>query len=277
MNTYDKSNEWYEQNGYTLITPELAQTWLYHNIQNRSIRVKFVNDLIEKIQNGKWQPITLDAIGFYEDGTLANGQHRLTAISKAGVPVYAKVEFNIPKDAAITIDAGKSRSAADNIKILTGKDYYTTRISNMISLCAEGSKNKSLTPEDHYKIAQMYEDDIVFVKDLFEGSPKFLQSASTMASVFLALENGVPRDKLREFVQLLNSYVARDDYQAVVINYRNKLFQEYSQKTGKQRKNYTYEIKRCQNVIYHFCNSSIITNFLSPNNYRYPLVSFNLS
>lgn len=275
MSTYDKSNEWYEQNGYTLITPELAQTWLSHNIQNRSIRIKFVDDLIKKIQNGQWQPITLDAIGFYEDGSLANGQHRLTAISKAGVPVYAKVEFNIPKDAAITIDAGKSRSAADNIKILTGKDFYTSRISNMINLCAL-KYNKRLSPEQHYKIAKMYEDDITFIKDLFTGSPRYIQSPSIMAATFLALENGVDRDKIHEFVSLLNKAVATNDHEASVVLFRNRLMQEYLQKPGKVRHDYSWEIKRCENVIYHFVKGHSITNFIAPTNYRYDLIDFHI-
>lgn len=271
-----KTNKWYEDHGYTLITPKLASEWLTHNTQNRHIREKFVKDLINKIENDQWQPSTLDMIGFYEDGTLANGQHRLTAISRGTKSVYAKVEFNIPREAAIAIDTGKSRSAADNIRILTGKNFYTARISNMISLCASGKFNKSLTPEQHYKIAQMYEEDILFIKELFDGSPRYIQGPSIMAATFIALENGVDKDKLHEFVSLLNTPIASNDKQALVVSFRNKLMQEYSQRTGKVRHDYTWEIKRCENVIYHFVKGSAITQFISPSNYRYPLIDFGL-
>ena len=270
-----KDSKWFEENGYTRITPELASEWLTHNTQNRHIRENFVKVLMDKIENGQWQPFTLDAIGFYEDGTLANGQHRLTAISRGFTPVYAKVEFNIPKDAAIAIDTGKSRSASDNIRILTGKDFYTSRISNMISLCAL-KYNKKLSPEQHYKIAQMYEDDIIFIKDLFDGSPRYIQAPSIMAATFLALENGVERDKLHEFVSLLNKAIATNDYEASVVSFRNRLMQEYLQKTGKVRHDYSWEIKRCENVIYHFVKGHSITNFISPANYRYDLIDFHV-
>ena len=231
---------------------------------------------MNKIENDEWQPFTLDMIGFYEDGTLANGQHRLTAISRGSKSVYAKVEFNIPREAAIAIDAGKSRSAADNIRILTGKDFYTSRISNMISLCASGKFNKSLNPEQHYKIAQVYEDDIIFIKDLFDGSPRYIKGPAIMAATFLALENGVDRDKLHEFVSLLNKTIATNDYEASVVSFRNRLMQEYLQKTGKVRHDYSWEIKRCQNVIYHFVKGHSITNFISPTNYRYDLIDFHV-
>ena len=271
-----KTPKWLEEHGYTLITPELASEWLTHNTQNRHIREKFVRELMRKISAGEWQPMTLDAIGFYEDGTLANGQHRLLAISRGTTPVYAKVEFNIPKSAAIAIDTGKSRSAADNIKILTGKNFYTSKISNMINLCADGAKNKSLTPEDHYKIMQRYEDDIVFVKELFDGLPRYISSASIMASVFLALHSGVERQKLHDFVTLLGASVAKNEVDGVVILFQNKVFSEYFTKTKKQRNNYSWEIKRCENIIYHYCNGNVLNTIPSVQNYRYPLIRFDL-
>lgn len=270
-----KSPEWFEEHGFTRITPELASEWLTHNTNNRHIREKFVKSLMNKIENGQWQPFTLDAIGFYEDGTLANGQQRLTAISRGATPVYAKVEFNIPKDACIAIDTGKSRSAGDNIRILTGKDFYTSRISNMINL-SSAKFNKGLSPEQHYKIAQMYEDDIVFIKNVFDGSPRYIQSASIMAATFLALENGVNREKISEFVALLNKAIPTNDCEATVVAFRNKLMQEYLQRTSKARHDYNWEIKRCQNVIYHFVKDHAINSFVSPNNYRYHLIDFNV-
>lgn len=271
-----KTDEWFKENGYEFITPEIAQRYLIQNRQNRKIRNNFVNDLIKKIDNDQWQPFTLDAIGFYEDGTLANGQHRLTAISKSNKGVWVKVERNIPKEAVIAIDTGRNRSASDNVKILTGKDFYTSKISNMIALSAAGSNNRSLTPEQHYKIAQIYEDDIIFIKDLFDGSPRYIQGASIMTATFLALENGVDRDKLHEFVSLLNKAIATNDYEASVVSFRNRLMQECLQKTGKVRHDYSWEIKRCENVIYHFVKGHPITNFISPANYRYNLIDFHV-
>lgn len=270
-----KNAQWFKENGYEFITPESARDMLANNTQNRKIRESFVKSLVGKIESGNWQPFTLDAIGFYEDGSLANGQHRLTAISKSNVEgVWAKVERHIPKEAAIAIDTGKSRSASDNIKILTGKNFYTTRISNMVSLSAAGSNNKNLTPEHHYKIAQKYENEILFVKSLFAGCPRYIQSAQIMASVFMALFAGVDKEILQQFVSTLSKPVASSELDVYVISFRDKLFQEYYQKSSKSRRNYAYEIKRCQNVIYNYVNNTPKSKIAYPEYYRYPLIDF---
>lgn len=274
MNTV-KNDQWFKDNGYEFITPKIAQDYLSKNTQNRRIRDNFVNDLIKKINNNQWQPFTLDAIGFYEDGTLANGQHRLTAISKSNVRgVWAKVERNIPKSAAIAIDTGRNRSAADNIKILTGKDFYTSKISNMIALSAAGSNNRSLTPEQHYLIAQKFEDEITYIKNLFNGCPRYVASTSNMAAVFMAMMAGVDKNKLQEFVSLLNSPIAKTDNELYVVNFRSKLIQEYYARSGKTRHDYKYEIKRCQNTIFNFVNDNCRKQITCPDNYRYPLINF---
>lgn len=272
-NSNCKSKDWFQANGYTLITPEVATQWLTKNIRNRSIRESFVNNLVKKIKMGQWQPNTLDAIGFYEDGTLANGQHRLTAIAKAGLPVYAKVEYNVPMDAAVCIDSGKARTANDAVRIVTGETYYTPNISRMVNIVATA---KNLTHEDHLKIATRYRDQIIKIKEMFEGLPKALQTTSTMAAVFTALMDGVDEDALHQFVGLFHTPLARTEAEVTVVAFADRLKNEHASWNSRQRRDYTYEIKRCQNVIYNFVRGKSIKNFKVPENFRYPLIKFNV-
>ena len=129
---------------YTRITPELADEWLKKNTNNRPVREQFVKQLVKKIKNGEWQIETCDAIGFYADRTLANGQHRLKAISLAGVPVYACVKYNIPKEAAVCIDSGKSRTALAY--------YYTKVCDGKLRITCEGKTIPIKKPRDLYII-----------------------------------------------------------------------------------------------------------------------------
>lgn len=269
--TMNRFGKYYEEHGYTLITPEQASQWLQKNTRNRKLRESFVSELAKKIKNGQWQPHTLDAIGFFEDGTLANGQHRLSAIAKAGVPVYAKVEFNVPMDAAICIDAGKSRTASDNIKIVTGETYYTKKITKLVSVCAVAGKR--LTHEDHLIISQRYKHELTTVKDMFEGMPRYLGTSSVMGAVLLALLNGVDESTVREFVHTLTSGRALSPEGESVVAFRDRLAAEYYAK-GKYRHDYAYEIKRCQNVIYNFVHCKKVTKFVAPDTYKYPLFDF---
>lgn len=264
-----------EQLGYCLITPELANKWLTKNNRNRKLRSQFVDDLVTKIKSGQWQPNTLDSIGFFDDGTLANGQHRLTAIAKANIPVYAKVEFNIPKSVAICIDSGRSRSASDGVQIVLGKSFYTKKISSMISLVTVNGAR--LSHENHLKIAEKYEEPIIKVKSMFEGLPNYLSSTIIMASVFLALMNGVDYETLVKFVLTLGSNRAKEDIDEGILLFKDKLQYEYFNKHDKRRNDYSYGIKRCQNVIFNFARGRKMSKFPAPESYRYPLIKFDLT
>lgn len=191
------------KDGYTEVTPELAAKWLNQNTNNRRIRRSFVDELVKKIQSNQWVQNTPDHIAFYDDGTLANGQHRLTAIAEAGVPVYTKIEYNIPRDAAICIDAGKKRTFSDNVQIVLGEKFYTQQMSNMVRIIFEGGK--AFSHEQHLQLARFYKKDIMFVQKLYEGANKYLKKTDIIAATFAALQAGIDRSALISFASCYTS------------------------------------------------------------------------
>lgn len=274
MTTY--SNEYIKQKeseGYTFITPDIASKFLKQNKNNRYVRVRFVKQLASKIQNGEWQEDIPDHIAFYEDGTLANGQHRLLAISQSKVQgVFSKIDYNVPRSAAICIDTGKSRSAGDNIKILTGETFYTPKITKMITVSTVNGK--ALTHENHLHIALAYKPMITFVKDLFNNSPKWMQQTSVMAAVYLYLiSNKATTDTLRNFVEVLRSGRANTDGEETVLRFREVLQSEYFTRSSGHH-NYADEIKRAENVIDHYIQGSKLKVIRIPDKYKVPLYSY---
>lgn len=255
------------EDGYVTITPEIAQLWLSQNVANRRIREKFVTQLAKKIKEGKWQDTT-DHIGFYEDGTLANGQHRLMAISRAGIPVKAKVDYNIPKSAAICIDTGNRRSFCDNIAIVTGDSYYTSRISKMI--CGSFIDGRNLSYEDHLEISKVYEHEIKFIKELFSGGGRYFNQSYILSAAFTALLDGADVDKLADFADILISGKANLGSDQTVLRFRDKILKEYAD-MRRPRHNYAVDMKRAQNVIYAFLNDKILHQIRFVDEYRFPL------
>ena len=70
------------------VTPTMARHMLdYMKIKKRPIDWENVDRLAEKMKNGTWVPEAERGISFLHTGTLADGQHRLNAIIKAGIPV----------------------------------------------------------------------------------------------------------------------------------------------------------------------------------------------
>jgi hypothetical protein len=94
------------------ITPAQAERYLERNTNNRNIRPKHLDKLASDIVEGRWH-MNGSSIVFNGDGTLLDGQHRLSAIVKAGVPVDMVVVRGVSKAAMATIDANITRKASD--------------------------------------------------------------------------------------------------------------------------------------------------------------------
>ncbi len=94
------------------VTPEIARAWLDQNISNRKVKASHVDAMARDMVAGDWK-ITGDAIRFDVNNLLLDGQHRLLACIKAGVPFTTAVIYGLPSEVKKSIDLGVSRSAAD--------------------------------------------------------------------------------------------------------------------------------------------------------------------
>ena len=107
------------------LTPEDAQKLLAISegqIQ-RPIKITVVNRIVHAIQAGQWRT-THQAIALDADGRIVDGQHRLAAIARAGIPVQLQVARDVPRDAFDVIDTGSPRSPGDILRI-AGYDQGT--------------------------------------------------------------------------------------------------------------------------------------------------------
>lgn len=101
------------------VTPALAAEWLKSNTRNRRVMDRMVASLAEAITDGHWR-VTHQGIAFGADGSLYDGQHRLLAIVRAGIPVSVSVTRGLAVEAMDAIDTGCARRAYDVITISDG-------------------------------------------------------------------------------------------------------------------------------------------------------------
>ena len=99
------------------ISPEDAANYLKKNFSdNRKMNISNVNKWSVDMKRGRWK-LSTDCIAFDIAGRLINGQNRLTAVEKAGVPVQFLVARNFPKDSVAVLDLGKRRMMHERITI----------------------------------------------------------------------------------------------------------------------------------------------------------------
>ena len=116
------------------ITPQIAEQWLAHNVANRKLREASVAKHVEKLQSGLYQ-FNGDAIRWSTSGRIIDGQHRLTAIVRTGIPMKSVVVWGIRDEAQVTMDRGDKRSLIDHLSIM-GEDS-TKILATVLSLSVQ--------------------------------------------------------------------------------------------------------------------------------------------
>jgi len=105
------------QIGIEVVTPEQAKLWLSHNINNRNVRRHIVTKYVRELLAGNWK-LTHQGVAFNCDGSLKDGQHRLTAIAESGVSARMVVARGLQDEAVVYVDRGSKRGIHDNAKML---------------------------------------------------------------------------------------------------------------------------------------------------------------
>lgn len=95
------------------ITPKMASKYLEKNGINRPLNETHVERFVEIIKSGLWCPVSC-VFHIADNGTLLNGQHRLNAIVRSEITVYAWVCFDISETTYNAIDTEmRKRAIAD--------------------------------------------------------------------------------------------------------------------------------------------------------------------
>lgn len=97
------------------VTPALAATYLANMNNPRKLRDAVVDRYARDMAAGHWV-VGTSAISFDALGVTRDGQHRLQACIKAGVPFETVVHRGITEDAVLNMDRGLKRAWADALK-----------------------------------------------------------------------------------------------------------------------------------------------------------------
>jgi hypothetical protein len=104
-------------NYLVLITPELAKEWLdERNENNRKFKESAIIRYAREMKAGRWDPDASD-MKFARTGDLIDGQNRLAACVRAGVPFPTLLRTGLKKDTQTRVDVGMKRSVSDTFKL----------------------------------------------------------------------------------------------------------------------------------------------------------------
>lgn len=155
------------------ITPSRARDWLVEADQRggniRKIRKARVNMLADEIRRGRWR-VNGESIKFDETGTLIDGQHRLSAIVAAGVPVETAIVRGLRMSSVYTIDQHSRRTLSD---------YIRREGCSRPAICASILRTWCAAIDGHDPMSGRWPDvDIALAVDVYRrNSAPFLEAA----------------------------------------------------------------------------------------------------
>lgn len=233
-----------------LVTPAMASRWLLRNGRNRKLNRQYVAKLVADYRNGDAH-ITHQAVAFFEDGSLADGQHRLTAIVESGVAVHLIVFKGVPLRSAVAIDDGIRRHLSHSMQILSGSDVLQTRRGVAIVrvlLAMHGLASPTNDMIIHYE--RTHRAVITRGIRVSTGLGTKFSSAPLVAAYICALAAGVDESQVRRFVEVVSGDAAEGRHESGAVRLREWLIGNKIRSGGMD----VVPVYRVQNAISSFIN-----------------------
>lgn len=205
------------------ITPDIAKEYLKYNVINRPLNNSHVDFLARQMKSGEWK-MNGEAICF-EGTALVNGQHRLNAVIKAGVPVDFLVVRGVEKDSFITYDSGKNRSVSDvfniqnipNATSVSGiiQRYFSFKFGwisiasdekrgNIAGLSGNNKKkSKKELLDEYYSSPELYQNVTKIVRACVNKARLFSVSEAGGLFVFLVKDKKYPIEFVESFYRMM--------------------------------------------------------------------------
>lgn len=204
--------------GIELIGKEEALFILKNNNINRAIVRANVEFIKSEIQNNEFK-MNGATIVISENGTLLDGQHRLTAISELDVSLPLIVVRNASEEVFSTIDTGKNRSSGD---VLSSKKIkHANNLASAVKRIIEGfGSTRKIIKTGTMKISnaeifnfyelnkEKLDEYVLFCTHLYCVETKIITPAVSTAMMFLLSKEN--NQKARSFIREL--YTGNKEY-----------------------------------------------------------------
>jgi hypothetical protein len=208
------------------ITPRQASNMLENNFNNRPLNPDRVAQFRSIIEEGKWM-FTHQGIAFYEDGSVADGQHRLAAIASCGKTVSCMVTKGLSLATIHAIDCGRPRSVRDVFTFL-GRPVTSGQVAVIRMLWTEyvsvrSGLGWSNRPADTEKLL-VFADHVMPALEF--ATPASLSRGVSHASVTAAIAAAwftQDTQKLKRFTDLVRCGVGADVSECAAIKLREFL------------------------------------------------------
>ena len=186
---------------WEMITPVLAQKYLSQNAsENRAKKMVHIDRYARDMRAGQWM-ITHQGIAFDKDGVLLDGQQRLNAVIKSGVPVPMLVIRGLDHNVIRVMDQGVSRTLNDAMK-MDKEQCETLRQRSVTSAISalfkrDFGSNIILSQAEYRFVYEYFRKECDFLADLCKNKKIF--TSGITAAILSALIAGEDPKLISDF------------------------------------------------------------------------------
>jgi hypothetical protein len=217
--------------------------------------------------HGRWTE-NPEPMMFYDDGSLADGQHRLFAIVLSDTTQQMYVIRGVDKANALNINTGSTRSLQDNLRIATGEKVSKTSIG-MVKVLAYGSQatgfTRRMTNAERQELLGRFRPHVEWV-NAHRPTKLRVSNAIVAAAIARAHMHEKDLDRLGEFCTVLGTGMPQGSQDSACIAIRNYLF-EHSSYRQESRDMFL----KCMNAIRYFMRRKPLTVIKTVKEEAYPL------
>jgi hypothetical protein len=141
--------------GIQTVTPAMASKWLEKNTHNRNMDKARVKNYAADMTRGAWT-VGTDAIGICDDGTLLNGQHRLSAVVMSGCSVPMLVMSGLARETQTAMDIGQPRRIEAVLGLFTDIKNIT-KVASVVRALYEWDYTRWSISKYAYSQTQLFE------------------------------------------------------------------------------------------------------------------------
>jgi hypothetical protein len=193
----------------------MAKAWLKKKAPNRQISKHRVKHYASLMKNDRFF-LNGETIKLTETDALIDGQHRLAAVVQAGICVRMHVARNVPQSAIISIDMGRQRSLADQLRV--AYDYKSTGdLGTIIRLILEWNETGWIS---HKTFRQVDPDE---AHAYIDSNPEVASLPRTAASFGTEIVAALMTRNQFAFLMWMFSRVDFDDAQKFMHNLVNSI------------------------------------------------------
>lgn len=214
------------------MTPALASKLLQGNTGNRNLGQQRITAMAADIASGNWRPDGTP-IRVSKSGKLLDGQHRLSAIIRAGCDVPVILIEDLDEDTQLVIDSGRARTFNDYLVVRGYPDHLTAAtltsllwrwehgVINFEAGQGEWKTRPIATLTNLWELFEQREPDIHHAMAVARRASKYVRLSRSVLGVGYIVCSDIDRDDASDFFAQLEGSQPPDNAAATLIRVMN--------------------------------------------------------